>query len=245
MRNELRFQRAVLLSVVAVMSWYPSSRVSAQSGTWQTLVTTNFEVFYEPQAVVNLDRAVFEAERAYSRISLDLRLQLSERVPLILVSTASDLSRAQDAVQNLIRSHGALPRNHLLVSLEPSELLEGTLMHELTHQFQFEILHISPQTPPWVVEGMAEFERGRWMPSTVSPVRTSVVVPFVSRLTSADRDGGRAVFSYVADEFGTDGIRRYLYALRDSTNNSDALERAFGLTEEEFESQFNSYMRAY
>jgi|KBSSwiStaDraftv2_1062776.scaffolds.fasta_scaffold168769_3 hypothetical protein len=238
-------RNAVLLSLAALLSWYPSSGVSAQSATWQTLLTAHFEFFSEPQSTVNVDRAVFEAERAYGRISLDLRHQLAERISVVLLGTADELTSRQDAIRDLIGNDPTRHRNLLFVSMESDELLEGTLMHELTHQFQFEFLSASPRAPGWVLEGLAEFERGRWMPSTVSPVRTSVTVPIVSQLTSADREGGRAVFSFIADEFGTQGIRRLLLALRESTTSGDVFDRAFGLSEDEFESQFASYMRAY
>ena len=79
------------------------------------------------------------------------------------------------------------------------------------------------------------------MPS--QPARASVIVP-VSQLTTADRDGARAVISFIADEFGTDGIRRLLSVLRDTASEA-ALQKAFGLSLDEFESRFEAYMKAF
>src|SRR5262249_39813484 len=135
------------------------------------------------------------------------------------------------------------PLKHpMFIAAESDDMVEGNLLHELTHQFESEFVRVTFELPLlWVLERLAEFERGRWMPS--QPARASVIVP-ISQLTGNDRDSARAVFSFIADEYGTDGIRKLLFALRD--NAADAgLEKAFGLSVDEFERRFEGYMRAY
>jgi len=75
------------------------------------------------------------------------------------------------------------------------------------------------------------------------PARAAVIVP-LAQLTGDNREGARAVLSFIADEFGTDGIRRLLSTLRDTPSEA-ALEGAFGLNLDEFQNRFESYMKAH
>jgi hypothetical protein len=70
------------------------------------------------------------------------------------------------------------------------------------------------------------------------------VVPTAGGLTSSNFDWGRAVFEFIADEYGLAGIRRYLMELKDGATNSDALQTAFGLTSDAFDREFARYVRS-
>ena len=215
------------------------SRDANAQQAWLISTTPHFDCYFEPQSQDRINRVLFEAERAYARISLDLRHDLSHKVPVIVVS--GELPTNRDAALDLVTRSGVPLRNHLVLSTETDDQIEATLMHELTHQFEFELVPTPFRVPPWVLEGLAEFERARWTPS--QPARASVIVP-VSQLTTADRDGARAVMSFIADEFGTEGIRRLLSVLRDTATEA-AVEKAFGLNLDEFENRFEAYMKAY
>jgi hypothetical protein len=87
---------------------------------------------------------LFEADRAYARISIDLQYELAERVPLVFV--AGDVAPGPAAAAGL------------------------------THAFESELAPTLSRVPLWFLEGLAEFERRRWMPS--EPARVAVIVPF-------------------------------------------------------------------
>jgi hypothetical protein len=246
MHNGLTIRRILVFATVVVMLLGSTRHgVSAQSATWQTLTTDHFEIYYERQLGDRVDGVAFEAERAYRRIAADLRYDLTARVPLILLSSVRELPANRAAATDIVLRSGAPNRDHLVLSAEPVEQREGTLTHELTHHFEFEMIPQSPRLPPWVYEGLSEYERHRWTPSGPSIVQASSLVPSVSRLTSSDRDWSRAVFDFIADEFGADGIRRYLSALKDETaSNRDAIQEVFGFTSSRFDREFERYVKA-
>jgi hypothetical protein len=242
MCNRLTIRRAFFVAVALLFQGSP--RVLAQSDLWHQLTTDHFEIFYQGAFVNRVDRVVLEAERAYGRISADLRSDLSARVPLLLFSTIGDLPNSDRARSEVFRKSGAPDRDHLLLPLAPVDQREGLLTHELTHLFEFEIVPRSPRLPPWVYEGLAEYERARWTLSARSSVQAAAVVPSLSQLTSADRDWGHAVFDFIGDEYGIEGIRRYLSVLNEPTVNANVLQEVFRLTSDEFDRKFERYVKA-
>jgi hypothetical protein len=158
-------RQVVIALVVIVLAGSPPPDAMAQSA-WQTLTTDHFEIYYERQVVDNLDRVVVEAERAYGRLSMDFRYDLAERVPLILLGTTRDLPTDRAEATDIVVRSGAPARDHLLLSVEPAAQREATLTHELTHQFEFQMVPQSPQLPSWLYEGLSEYQRTRWIPSS-------------------------------------------------------------------------------
>jgi hypothetical protein len=234
-----RLRNAALTALFVPSVMCIVSRDTNAQQAWQISTTPHFDCYYEPQSQDRISRVLFEAERAYARISLDLRHDLSQKVPVIVVS--GDVPRSREAAFELVSRSGAPLRDHLVLSTETDDQIEATLMHELTHQFELELVPNLLRVPQWMLEGLAEFERGRWMRS--EPARAAVIVP-LAQLTGDNREGARAVLSFIADEFGTDGIRRLLSTLRDTPSEA-ALEGAFGLNLDEFQNRFESYVKAH
>jgi len=233
------------LAIVAALLLCAALRIPAQS-TWQTIATNHFEIYYERQSADRVDRVASEAEQAYSRISSDLRFDLAAKVPLIVVPSESDLPTSRAAAAALVDESGAPLRDHLVVALEPTERRQGSLTHELTHHFTWEL------TPPdrgivpaWFDEGLSEYERVRWTSALSGTVRTFASAPSIAQISSSDRDLSRRVFEFIGDEFGIEGIRRYLTTLKSSTSSNAALQEAFGLSSGEFDRAFQRYLSAH
>jgi hypothetical protein len=231
---------------VAVAALVPGGSVgSAAQSTWLTQTTPHFEIFYERQWADRIDRVAVEAELAYSRIATDLRFDLPARVPLIVVPSERDLPKSRAAATALVVESGAPARDHLLLALDPSEQRQASLSHELTHHFTWELTPSDREAiPAWLDEGLSEYERVRWTGSP-SPARTYSSVPAISQIASSDRDSSRRVFEFIADEYGTDGIRRYLTTLKHATTSGSALQETFGFSQDEFERAFQQYLRAH
>src|SRR6476646_1244842 len=83
--------------------------------------------------------------------------------------------------------------------------------------------------------------------SELVTVRDAMVhgsVPAVEDLTASDRHWGHAVFDFVAAEYGAQGIRQYLAALRGGLKvPSDAIRLAFGVSPHDFNAAFQRYVR--
>jgi hypothetical protein len=213
---------------------------------WDIRPTNHFEIYYQSQQRSYVDAVAREAERAYARISDALRHELAEKMPLILVREDRDLPRNEQQARALVTASRAPERDHLLLSVETFEKRPASAVaHELTHQFLFELLPHAERDAPWVSEALADYHGGLWDSSELAKVRDALShggVPAVEDLTASDRHWGHAVFDYVAAEYGAQGIRRYLAALRAAATRRDAIRVAFGVSTHDFNAAFQRYV---
>ena len=103
---------------------------------WRVRATNHFDIYYAQAR--DLDSVAREAERAYARVSRDLRRQVSARVPLILLPTSRNLPQTAQEAAVIVRASGAPDRDHLLLPVEPRNGREKVLAHELTYIFEFD-----------------------------------------------------------------------------------------------------------
>lgn len=210
---------AIAVFFVAVLSAAPGQvpdfRMAAQ--------IAHFDITCPPE----LDRQALavgrQAENAYQRVSSSLQRDLSFRPLLVLFPTAADQTRAIDT--------RTIPgnREHVLVALDtPENRVEGQFIHELSHVFLFDALPpaVHRDVPVWILEGLAEHQRGEWNEGDRAAVRDMVDrgnLPKLSRAGTLEGDArtstifGHAAFDFLASREGTDGVRRFLDDLREHT----------------------------
>jgi hypothetical protein len=257
MRRSTRIRRAlpIAISMVAVtwlaplsaeQSAAPPRQDGVTAGSWTVRPTDHFDIYYQREQESTLNDVAREAERAYLRISADLQHALAKKVPLILLQTNRDLPQNSWEAGAMIRASGAPDGvDHVFLSLES---FSARVTHELTHQFEFDMLPRACRVPPWALEGLADHETGSWISSERSTVHASVaagVIPAVANLAAGDRLWGHAVFDFVEAEYGTQGVRRYVMAECDrQTGGAEATRAAFDLASTEFDRAFVTYVRA-
>jgi hypothetical protein len=218
-----------------------------QTPRWMVRATDHFDIYIQRQHERALDEIAREAERAYARVSVDLRHELAAKVPLIVVETAREMPQNRGQAGTLVRASGAPDGDHLLLALEPSDGRATVLVHELTHQFDFELVTFN-RVPGWAHEGLADHETGTWTASELVKLRESIAagaVPTVASLGDSDRLWGHALFDFVAAEYGTRGIRQYLSALGNNSPAGDAALAAFGIPASDFDRAFQTYLRTH
>ena len=206
----------------------------------------HFEIFHAGLPLDRVSGALRDAEAAYQQLAASLRYEIAWRVPIILVERDFDLpTNAADASDLALRS-GAPNRRRLVLSLESLDRRMGIMVHELTHQFAFEIMPATSRSAPLLIEGLAEYQRGAWREDDLLLTASAVAagaIPSVATLESNGRNWAHAVFDYVAAEHGgADGILRLLFALRAETTMADAVFTAFGLTVDQFDQGFRNYV---
>ena len=183
-------------------------------------------------------------------------------MPLILYKTESEFQQ-----QNI--DPGELPegvlafaepdRNRMVLPIdEPSDALYRLITHELTHIFEFDII---PRTllrrglPLWVDEGLSDYMTGYWNPFDLMSVRDAA--HHRHRAAMSDFQGvqfadgrlpynlGHAAFEFIESKWGKEGLRQFLFALRKSVigGGDSAYEEAFKLKPDEFDEQFDQYLK--
>jgi hypothetical protein len=230
---------------------------------WHIYNTDHFEIYYYPEIEEHLERVAGYAESAYQHVSSELKHDLAFKVPLILFKTSSEFQQQNvipGAAQEGVGAFAEPSRDRIVMPLdEPSDLLYRLIVHELTHVFEFDIIPTSlirRSVPLWVNEGLSDYMTGLWRPIDLMTVRDAAVADIVPKMTKLEGYGqfsnprliynlGHAVFEFIESRWGKEGLRQYLFALRKAVigGGEDAYEEAFRLTPEEFDQQFERYLK--
>ena len=230
---------------------------------WQIYTTDHFEIYYYTDIEPHLERVAGYAESAYQHVSSELKHDLAFKVPLILFKTSSEFQQQNvipGAAQEGVGAFAEPSRDRIVMPMdEPPDLLYRLIVHELTHVFEFDIIPTSlirRSIPLWVNEGLSDYMTGVWRPIDLMTVRDAAVADIVPKMTELEGYAnigsvrmiynlGHALFEFVESRWGKEGIRQYLFALRKAVigGGDDAYMEAFRLTPEEFDQQFDKYLK--
>jgi hypothetical protein len=243
--------------------YYGKNQVRYDTFRWQIYTTDHFEIYYYPETEKHLERVASYAESAYQQISADLKHDLAFKVPLIVFKTSSEFQEQNvvpGAAQEGVGAFAEPFRDRMVLPIdEPPDLLYRLIVHELTHIFEFDIIPqglIRRSVPLWVNEGLSDYMTGIWRPIDLMTVRDAAVADIVPKMTDLEGYGGfnnpriiynlgHAVFEFIESRWGKEGLRQYLFSLRKSVigGSDDAYEEAFKLKPEEFDQQFEKYLK--
>src|SRR4051812_11993316 len=242
--------------------YFGKNRIRYNDFKWNIYKTDHFEIYYYPEIEKQLERVTSYAESAYQQVSSDLKHDLAFKVPLILYKTESEFQQ-----QNI--DPGEMPegvlafaepyRDRMVLPIdEPSDALYRLITHELTHIFEFDIIPRSllhRQLPLWVDEGLSDYMTGYWQPFDLMTVRDAAIADIIPSMSDFEGvafvDGrlpynlGHAAFEFIESRWGKEGLRQFLFALRKAVigGGESAYEEAFRLKPEEFDEQFDKYLK--
>ncbi len=241
--------------------YFGKNHVRFDNFQWFIYKTDRFEIYYYPALEKHLQRIASYADSAYQRISTKLKHDLPDRIPLILFKTQSEFQEQMIAGTELpegVLAFAEPERNRMVLPIdEPADRLYQLIVHELTHIFEFDIIPqglLTNDMPLWIDEGLSDFMTGSWNPLDLMAVRDAALsdsVPKMSEMRSAPMSGrapyslGHAVFEFIEGKWGEEGLRQYLFSLRRSAvgSQTSAYEEAFKLKADDFDDQFDKYLR--
>jgi hypothetical protein len=249
--------------------YFGKNQVRYDKFEWFIYETEHFEIFYYPEIEEHLERVAGYAESAYDQISSTLRHDLVPKIPLILFETSAEFQQQNvipGVAQEGVGAFAEPSRYRIVMPLdEPPDLLYRLIVHELTHQFEFDIIPsslIRRNVPLWINEGLSDYMPGIWQPLDLMMVRDAAIADIIPEMSSLQGYGqfgnprmiynlGHAVFEFIQETFGDEGLRSYLFSLRrevigggGSGGGDDAYENAFQISPAEFDRQFNLYLKA-
>ena len=251
------------LAQTPYIPYFGKNQVRYDHFKWQIYTTDHFEIYYYPEIEPHLERVASYAESAYQHISSELRHDLAFKVPLIVFKTSSEFQEQNvvpGAAQEGVGAFAEPTRQRIVLPIDdPPDLLYRLIVHELTHQFEFDIIPTSlirRSVPLWVNEGLSDYMTGIWQPLDLMTIRDAAVTDIVPKMSKMDEYGnftnlrmvynlGHAVFEFIESRWGKEGLRQYLFALRKAVigGGEDAYMEAFRLTPEEFDQQFEKYLK--
>ncbi|HSL23574.1 MAG TPA: hypothetical protein VK886_18735 [Vicinamibacterales bacterium] len=241
--------------------YYGKNRVKYDKFDWHIYTTDHFEIYYYPELEQHLERVAAYAESAYQQVSADLKHDLAFKVPLVIYKTSSEFQQQNVIAEELpegVLAFAEPQRDRMVLPIdEPPDQLYRIITHELTHVFEFDIIPrslVRRGLPLWVDEGLANYEAGYWHPLDLMQVRDAAIadiIPKMSEFESQPLSGrlpyslGHACFEFIESKWGKEGLRQFLFALRKSVigGGENAYEEAFRLKPEEFDDQFDKYLK--
>jgi hypothetical protein len=259
----LAIDAAPVAAQTGFIPYYGKNQIRYDNFKWHIYTTDHFEIYYYPEIEPHLERVAGYAESAYQHVSSELKHDLAFKVPLILFKTSSEFQQQNvipGAAQEGVGAFAEPSRDRIVMPLdEPPDLLYRLIVHELTHVFEFDIIPTSlirRSVPLWVNEGLSDYMTGLWRPLDLMTVRDAAVADIVPKMTDLEGYGqfsnprliynlGHAVFEFIEARWGKEGLRQYLFSLRKAVigGGEDAYEEAFRLTPEEFDQQFERYLK--
>jgi Tol biopolymer transport system component len=228
---------------------------------WNIYHSTHFDIYFYDEERGALQRVVDSAESAYLELSQKFNYQISKKIPLIYYHTHSAFEQTNVMLNFVPEGVGAFAepaKNRMVLPIDMSDSkLHQLIMHELTHIFEYEVLFqgklgktISANPPTWFMEGLASFMAQDEDSRDRMVLRDAVVNDRVPAITRNPQGYfayrfGHAVFQYMVEKYGWDGLRDFIYEYRNTlgSNVDKALKRAFDVTPDEFDTRFRTWLR--
>jgi hypothetical protein len=253
---------ASLAAQTPYIPYYGKNQPRYDHFEWWTYETDHFVIYYYPDIEPHLERMAGYAESAYQHVSSELKYDLAHKVPLILFQTSSEFQQQNvvpGAAQEGVGAFAEPTRQRIVMPMdEPHDLLYRLIVHELTHQFEYDMIPTSlirRAVPLWVNEGLSDYMTGIWRPQDLMAVRDASItdiVPKMSKLEGASDlnarmvyNLGHAVFEFIEAKWGKEGLRQYLFNLRKAavSGGEEAYQESFQISADDFDQQFDKYLK--
>ncbi len=257
---------ALLLPALAAAQYFEffgRNKVQYRRFDWTIYHSTHFDIYYYPEAEAHLARVASLAESAYDELSQKLDAQIKDPIVLIYYDTHAAFEQNNIILNFIPEGVGAFAvptRNRMVLPIDlPEDELLALVRHELTHIFQFEVLYqgraakaLTTQPPQWFIEGMASYFGRDETARDRGYLRDAVVNDRVPKIASEQEPTGffayrfgHAVFDYIEERFGLDGVRDVVLEARSTLGGEmgKALERALGVNPEDFDADLRRWLR--
>jgi Tol biopolymer transport system component len=252
----------LLAAPFAEAQYFGRNKVKYQDFDWRIYHSVHFDVHYYPEEEQLLEKVVSFAESAYDELSREFDHQVKDPIPLIFYATHNDFEQTNVILNFIPEGIGAFAvptRNRMVLPVDmPDPELMQLILHELTHVFQFSMLYegraakgLTAQPPTWLIEGMASYYAKDESARDKSYLRDAVVNDRIPSVTRSNVGGffayrfGHAVFDYMEERWGADGVRDFLAELRNNLGGQmgRVFERTFQIKPEDLDADFRRWLR--
>ncbi|HJU87857.1 MAG TPA: hypothetical protein VJ672_00610 [Gemmatimonadaceae bacterium] len=273
MRNRVR-NVAAIVGLATMAAWvrdvdaqayFGKNQVQYEHFKWRVLETEHFWVHYYPAEEVAARDAARMAERAYARLARLLQHEFRERKPIVFFASRSDFGQ-NNVTGDLGEFTGgvteALRHRILLPFTGDYASFEQVLMHEMVHEFQYDIFSrgkagqglqtLAQVNPPlWFAEGMAEYlSIGQYDPHASTVMRDAALngrLPTIEQMTDRPDlynpyDVGQALWAYIGQRWGDEVIGQILNSAP-NVGIERAFKRELGLSLDELGDEWREAMQ--
>ena len=241
---------------------FGKNKIQYREFDWKIYRSPHFNVHYYTAEEASLQKVVSLAESAYDQLSRGFNFQIKDPVPLIYYATHSAFEQNNIILNFIPEGVGAFAsparfRMVLPIDMPDSELYE-LILHELTHIFEYHMLFqgslakaVATAPPTWFMEGLASYMAKDETARDKMFLRDAVVNDIIPPISRVEFGGffayrfGHAVFDFIEERWGRDGFLDFIYEIRNTVGGRPdrAVERAFRLEPEEFDTEFRRWLR--
>jgi len=243
--------------------FFGKNKINYETFDWRVYQSPHFDVHYYAEVEPFLEEVVSDVESAYVKLSRDLDHELTVRVPLVIYKTHGEFQQTNITLSELPEGVAAFaePTQYRMVLPidEPPDKLYKLIAHELTHIFEYSMFFegslartVRARPPTWLMEGLASYMaqdednldkmviRDAVVNNILPPLQALNVLSFLTYRY------GNAVFDYIVQEHGIEGLRTFLFEFKKimlTGNIGKAIKESFGYDIDEFNRRFNRYLR--
>ncbi len=246
---------------------FGKNKVRYRDFQWEILESEHIELHFEPEFQNLAVQAIEYLEEGYDHISQILHHELSHRPPVVIYQSHYQFQQTNifpDFLPPGVAGFAEPLRFRMVVPFAGDlDEFRNVLVHELTHIFQYDIVHKGPirritspiaQPPTWLMEGMAEYTTPGRNTIDEMVLRDAVLTDGLIPIETMNQAWGQgnvflaykqshALMEYIAQEYGPEKISRIL-RLWDSQHDTDKLmDRLIGMDLKTLDERWSAQMR--
>ena len=246
---------------------FGKNKVRYRDFQWEILESEHIELHFEPEFQNLAVQAIEYLEEGYDHISQILHHELSHRPPVVIYQSHYQFQQTNifpDFLPPGVAGFAEPLRFRMVVPFAGDlDEFRNVLVHELTHIFQYDIVHKGPirritspivQPPTWLMEGMAEYTTPGRNTIDEMVLRDAVLTDGLIPIETMNQVWGQgnvflaykqshALMEYIAQQYGPEKISRIL-RLWDSQHDTDKLmDRLIGMDLKTLDERWSAQMR--
>lgn len=245
------------------LAQFGKNKITYETFDWHVYESPHFDVHYYPEMEPFLEEIVSYVESAYLKISRALDHELRFRVPLVVYKTHGEFQQTNITLSELPEGVAAFAepiQNRMVLPIDmPPDQLYKLISHELVHIFEYSMFFegylgraLRSDPPTWLMEGLASYLADDEDNLDRMAIRDAVVnnilppIQALNVVTYLTYRYGHAVFDYIEQEHGEEGLRSFLFEFRKvllTGNLEKAFKEALGYDVDTLNRRFNRYLR--
>lgn len=238
------------------------NKVKRDNFEWKIYHTDHFKIFYYTAEEHMLEPVANMCEASYRDVSDKLQHQLNFPVPFVMFKTHEEFEQTNifpGFLPRAVEGFSEPFQSRIVLSIDRDpESLFALIRHELTHIFQYDMLYnnrigtiLRADAPKWFTEGMASYVADDENNLDRMFLRDAAVNGNFGSLANYANQSytayrvGHAVFNFIEQEYGIEGVRDFLWQYRKNVTGSisSAIQRTFDIDVEDFDRAFRKYLR--
>lgn len=241
---------------------FGKNKVRYKNFEWTVIETEHFEIYFSSKIENLANLSAFYAENAYKRLSSSLKMDVSNKIPLVLFASHYDFQQTNIILELIDKGVGGFAevfKKRIAIPFTGSyKELERVINHELTHIFCYELLYgnlfesiitnqILPKPPMWFMEGLASYYEGELSPEGEMVLKDAVLQPNLIPLSELSDFRERpylayqqshSLMDYISKRYGEEVFSIMLRKFAANIQTEKNINTCLGISQEKLEDEW-------